>query len=57
MKISDLIRTLEVIKSKHGDLHVFRYATNERPEIEKVFLEHHKETPQMFGHPKVVELK
>lgn len=57
MTISELIKRLEEIKSKHGDIPVFRYARDEHPEVRDVFLENHRETPQMFGHPKVVEIK
>lgn len=70
MKLRELIKRLEYLAVCHGDLPVYRYSRNEHPPIESatvvpnrteltnVFLEAHKETPQMFdGYEKVVELK
>jgi hypothetical protein len=52
------------MEAKHGDVPVFRYASQHEypkqphhPEINNIYLEAHKETPQMFGYPVVIELK
>jgi hypothetical protein len=64
--MSALIAHLQKIQKAHGDIPVFRYyaksETRTHPEIDSVelsncYLENHRETPQMFGYDKVVELK